>query len=282
MSFKPLTKEDVYGFESDDDGFYLDDVRSAFEGLKADMFDFYHEIGKATIWCASNDEVADLCEAHALKLVDKWFPVFSQSLSEDAKINDGCSQQVTSAPSSEAKSSVSHHVSMGAATVSVATILEIIDLMASIDDNNQVWGHDTNLGDIDVLVDKIQNILSLSQPSGVEAPSVASEVSQQRKRVDGEKTLDFFEEKHGVPAGELSDAEKSCYVRGLSDVKHAPCKGNQECCTLEEYQEYGCGCRCHENSTRKGCICKHGSGAITKRFVEENKLCNCECHKVKE
>ena len=34
MSFKPLTKEDVYGFESDDDGFYLEDVRSAVSYLK--------------------------------------------------------------------------------------------------------------------------------------------------------------------------------------------------------------------------------------------------------
>lgn len=269
MSFKPLTKEDIYGFESDDDGFYLDDVRSAVEGLKADMFDFYHEIGKATIWRASNDEVADLCEAHALKLVDKWFPVFSQSLSEDAKINDGCSQQVTSAPSSEAKSSVSHHVSMGAATVSVATILEIIDLMASIDDNNQVWGHDTNLGDIDVLVDKIQNILSLSQApeheytegilalasvkhgsdAGEKSGTSHSQPSVHSEEVES-RTQAERSEQHGVPAGELSSVSV-----GEVDVKHA---------------------------ARKGCTCKHGSGAITKRFVEENKLCKCECHKVKE
>lgn len=240
MSFKPLTKEDVYGFESDHDGFYLDDVRSAFQGLKADMFDFYHEIGKATIWCASNDEVADLCEAHALKLVDKWFPVFSQSLSEDAKINDGCSQQVTSAPSSEAKSSVSHHVSMGAATVSVAPMIIQSFCLKCNRHCKGVWYYCPNCS-------KPIHSQSLSQPSGVEAPSIASEVSQQRKRVDGEKTLDFFEEKHGVPAGELS----SVSVREV-DVKHA---------------------------ARKGCTCKHGSGAITKQFVEENKLCKCECHK---
>ena len=205
MTFEPLTKEDII-WECDvlGDGRCWNVVReskvfAAVEGLKADMFDFYHEIGRGTIWRASNDEVADLCEAHALKLVDKWFPVF---------VKDSLSQ----APEHE--------------------YTEGISALASVK-------HGSDAGE------KSGN--SLSQPSGVEAPSVASEVSQQRKRVDGEKTLDFFEEKHGVPAGELSSVSV-----GEVDVKHA---------------------------ARKGCNCKHGSGAITERFVEENKLCKCECHK---
>lgn len=273
MSFQPLTKSELHDWDKPANapyGFFHEDaVRSAVEGLKADMFDFYHEIGRATIWCASNDEVTDLCEAHALKLVDKWFPVFSQSHLNDSTYSseerrpsgssmtepanlDAVAIELPCNPSRRVEPVTAHSHSLlpdqevrdlniplekGAATVSVATILEIIDLMASIDDNNQVWGHDTNLGDIDVLVDKIQNILSHSQ-----AP--------ENEPTEGISALASV--KHGVPAGELKTESTSANGKDNSP-KHAPSNGE--------------------------CICKHGGGAITKKLVEENKLCKCECHK---
>ena len=58
----------------DENGWHMvkvEDVLLHLEGLKEDMDDFYHRIGKPLIWSASNDEVADLCEEHAKRLVDE-------------------------------------------------------------------------------------------------------------------------------------------------------------------------------------------------------------------
>ena len=60
--------------------YHEEDVVSALEGLKEDMNDFYHSIGKPKVWAQSNNELCDLCEEHAKKIIDEWFPFASQSI----------------------------------------------------------------------------------------------------------------------------------------------------------------------------------------------------------
>ena len=82
-------------------------------------------------------------------------------------------------------------------------------------------------------------LISLSQPS-VHSEEVESRTQAERS------------EQHGVPAGEFKTESTSANGKD-NTPKHAPGNGD--------------------------CICKHGSGAITKTFVEQNGLCSCECHK---
>ena len=64
MTSEPLTQENCS----------LGEIKERVEGMKEDMNDFYHSIGKPKVWAQSNDELCDLCEEHAKKLVGKWFP----------------------------------------------------------------------------------------------------------------------------------------------------------------------------------------------------------------
>lgn len=60
---KPLTKEMIHDEYSIFKNFEVDDVRSAVEGLKADVF-------RACIGRIQHGEV--------LEVIDKWFPVFAE------------------------------------------------------------------------------------------------------------------------------------------------------------------------------------------------------------
>ena len=76
---EPLTKDLLHYEDFGNDAFYDWQVVSALEGLRGDMNDFYHSIGKPKVWAQSNDELCDLCEEHAKMLVDKWFPFLNDN-----------------------------------------------------------------------------------------------------------------------------------------------------------------------------------------------------------
>jgi len=45
----------------------------AVEGLKKDITDLYHKIGKVEVWEASNDVVCEMCEEYVISMINKWF-----------------------------------------------------------------------------------------------------------------------------------------------------------------------------------------------------------------
>ncbi len=282
MSFKPLTRNSQCFKCNYPYGAWHEDVlRTAYDGF---VYDVAGILSYATLHGDENGSF-EIIRDKFRSAKEKWFPVFSQSHLNDSTYSseelrpsgssmtepanlDAVAIDLPCNPSQRVETVTSHSHSLfpdqevrdlnnplekggGSEQTSTLTPISARDFSTLAKQMGFSFYVDGN-GKL---------LISLSQPS-VHSEEVESRTQAERS------------EQHGVPAGELSSVSV-----GEVDVKHAPCKGNQECCTLEEYQEYGCGCRCHENSTRKGCICKHGSGAITKRFVEENKLCNCECHK---
>lgn len=68
---KPLVLKHIsHQFYADVKG---EDVLSAVEGLKKDVEDIYHKLGKVPVWSSSQDVVCDMAEDYFKKCIDKWF-----------------------------------------------------------------------------------------------------------------------------------------------------------------------------------------------------------------
>lgn len=86
--------------------------------------------------------------------------------------------------------------------------------------------------------------------------------------------------------GELKTKRKDRDDLKEESPKHAPrngfgCKGKQECCSLEEFQTYGCDCPCHKQDDKLGCD-GWGDSVRDKDGVIIIDECGCSCHNKKE
>ena len=259
MTFKPLNREDVFDGQTESTHEYfieLNAVRSAVEGLK-DVRYYVAEDGKLCRSCNEerftfavpnmnwrpNSQVCAWC------WINKWFPVFSQShLDVDA------SQPELGERLSE--SSASEHARVEAMMAQNASATR-----KSACENSALGGSEqtSTYIELDKLFSEIWHGISDSKQlkfrkQAERISELIYSLSQAPETEPTEGISALASVKHGVPAGEFKTESTSANGKDNSP-KHV---------------------------AQTGCICKHGSGAITKQFVEQNGLCDCECHNKKK
>lgn len=259
MTFQPLKKDSVLGTyyiqkydaadeeDSHEKILYYDDVRSAVQGLKADIDAIMRE------YDIDGDEENRNIAGYYKILVEQWFPVFNKESQSHRTLDDN-----------EGNASAEAVRPKGLADVGLTT-LRNEDSSQSLTHGKTCDGSELDehfFSRVEVITDKGREYVSWS--------------NHKASIQDNGRTLKIFKESLSQPS--LAQPQK---VPASSEETNRSQRGDAGELKTQKKSEGGLpkGYKDEKHVARKGCSCKHGSGKITLALVEKENLCGCSCHK---